>query len=200
VSKAKYQVRVVETPDGNGYVATAVLTFSNGQTISAEAHVDVREIYKTLVAAKHGVSGEFEVGGFFGSLWKGAKDVGKKLAKSKALGVVAKVIKNPVVTGVISVIPVLGPEVAIGLNVAGTAYTALQAKALHSKGKHKAARALLAGSLQGAKAAGVPIEDWRKAARYGVSLGVTHAQYAAARRVAKRHLAARNALQGHCAC
>jgi len=131
--------------DGKWLYAHLMVHVGPGQVIGFRSRTDLSEIERQM---RDGA----EVGGFFGSIFKGiskaVKTVGKATGLNKVVGVAMKVLDNPILK---TVFPVAGLASA-GLHVAKNLITAQAAKAA---GKPELASKALAYSAAIADKAGL---------------------------------------------
>ncbi len=152
-----YSIKVRQV--GDDYIATGCVKVGTEYSLKAVARVSAKAIEQVMRQAARGwrgrighaegeLLGDDEIGwGFLKKLWKGAKKIAKKVAKSKVLGKIAKVVRNPAFMAAVSVIPGVGPIAAAGLAAAGTAYMGYRAAMGVKMGKRSLAkRAIRAGS------------------------------------------------------
>ena len=84
---------------GDVWVAVGSISLGPGYTLKAVAKISEKAVAKTLAAAARGMRGTIagdgqdqELGwGFFKKIYKAAKKVTKKIARSKVLGKIAKI-------------------------------------------------------------------------------------------------------------
>ena len=171
------QVRQV----GDHYVATGSVKVGLDYAIRATARVSAKAIEQAMRAAARGWRGKIgaaegdllgdEIGwGFLKKLWKGAKKIAKKVASSKVLGKIAKVVRNPVFMAALSVVPGVGPVAAAGLAAASTAYMGYRAAMGVATGKRGLAKAAIRAGSAVARKYGVPAARAKRAFNFGRKL------------------------------
>lgn len=170
-----YKLQLRQTP--SGYMATARINVGTDFSIVARARVSAKAIEKILRTSWEGnvgASHQNEIGlfGFVKKLWRGAKKIAKKVARSKVLGKIAKFVRKPAFMAALSVIPGIGPIAASGLAAAGAAYGGLQAAYAKRRGKPRLARAISRRAARTARRYGVSSKRFNRAQRYGRRLAV----------------------------
>lgn len=168
--------RIKVRPVGDGYTADACIAIAPGLDAKASAHVSSKAIAELLQREFEGRFGQ-GVGlfGFIKKIWKGAKKVAKKVAKSKVLKSVVGITKNPAFLAALSVVPGVGPAAAGGLAAAHAAYAGLKAMTAKRKGKPKLARQISLKAARQARKYRLPPARFNAAQRYGAGLSVNPA-------------------------
>lgn len=169
IIKPEYKIHVARK--GPDIIAVGTLVLSPDVRVSATATFDERAL-KFWLREIQGGDEPFMVGGIFDDIWEGAKSIAKKVTQSSVLRKVANTLSDPRFTGMLSMVPGVGPIAANTMAQVGTAWNGLRAATASANGQPDVARMISSFSAEQAAGLGIPPEAFNRAQAYGASLAV----------------------------
>ena len=186
-----YKIQLREV--GPDIIATGMLRMGPNYALKARAKVSRKKIEALLHRALRGWQGSIGndndmVGSFFGSVWKGIKNVGKgvahvaktvakKIAKSKILRKVAHTVTNPAFMAALSVVPGVGTGAAAALAAAGAGYLGLRYAIAKRGGDKKKMAHIKSTALKLSAKYKIPKERANRVWKKGQKLAITPAEF-----------------------